>query len=583
MNLAAIIHRPTLEYIYPLDREKLSISLSTAGNDMKEITIVWWFRYECDASKLRRVKMKNILKDGYTDYYSNIIETKELAAYVRYYFVFDDGEKVMSLGAKGFTENEPEFNKNFYEFLWPNKIDGYIAPKWATHQIYYQIFPERFKNGNDELTPKDAVAWGSEPDRENFMGGDIQGIIDGLDYIKDLGATCIYTTPIFSAPSNHKYDTIDYYEINPSFGNKDDLRKLVDEVHKRGMKILLDGVFNHSGYYWPPFQDVVKNGEKSKYKDWFYIQSYPVSLEDKNYDCVGHYKWMPKINLENPETAEYFIKVGEYWIKEFGIDGWRLDVADEVPTAFWEKFSKRLKELNSNILLLGETWGDAGKLVNGNRLDCAMNYLFRDAMVGWLAKNEFKPSEFDHLINKMLSLYPWDTNLRMYNPLDSHDTTRYLRETGDNLKRYYLAIALQMTIPGCPAIFYGDEVGLTGDNDPGCRLCMQWDKSKQNLKLFDWYKKLIAIRKNTPALYEGDYHTELCDDENNVYAFSRNAKTESVIVIVNAGNKEYDAKITAETNGYETVFGNCYVTEDANKLIVKLPACSVHILKKEGV
>ncbi|MDO4940509.1 MAG: glycoside hydrolase family 13 protein [Erysipelotrichaceae bacterium] len=578
MNIAAIMHRPTLENIYPIDRTKLCFKIQTARDDMKNINLVWWFRCDENQNKLRRVPLILEYRDKYSDYYETVVDTKEIAAYVRYYFVFDDDNEKISYGAKGFDNGEPDFNKNYFEFLWPNKSDGHYAPSWSNKLIYYQIFPERFKNGDETLSPKDCVPWGSKPTRENFMGGDIRGIIDELDYIKDLGVNCIYMTPIFKAPSNHKYDTVDYYEINPSFGNKDDLRKLVDEVHRKDMKIILDGVFNHCGYYWPYFQDVVKKGKGSKFADWFYIDNYPILLEEKNYDCVGHYKWMPKLNMENSDVVEYFIKIGEYWIKEFNIDGWRLDVADEIATTFFQRFSTRIKKIKPDALLLGETWGDAGKLVNSDRLDTAMNYLFRDAMVDWIAKEEIKPSRFDHLINKMLSLYPREVSLRMYNLLDSHDTARFMYECNNDIRKYKLAIAMQMTMPGCPAIFYGDEIGLSGDNDPDCRLCMEWNEIKQNKELLSWYKKLISIRKNNRTLYEGKYHSLICDDERNIYAYTRDIDEESIVVIINASECKHEVFLPIEKTIWCDVLNESYITEN----MINVPSFSVHILKKGG-
>jgi len=580
MNLAAIMHRPTLDYVYPSDRNKLSIQVQTAKDDFKSVKLVWWFRCDTDLKDLRVIQMNRTLQDGYSDYYRNIIDTKVIAAYVRYYFVFESEKEIVSLGAKGFIKGEPKFNANFFEFLWPNSNDGYKAPDWSDSLIYYQIFPERFNNANNNLTPLDAMPWGSKPTRENFMGGDLEGIINKLDYIRDLGVDCIYLTPIFNAPSNHKYDTIDYFEINPSFGNKDDLRRLVNEVHSRGMKILLDGVFNHSGYYFPKFQDVVEKGESSEYKDWFFVSNYPVSLGERNYDCVGHYKWMPKINLENKDAADYFVSVGEYWIREFDIDGWRLDVADEVSASFWTKFRNHIKQIKPDALLLGETWGDAGKLVTANRLDTAMNYLFKDAVVEWIAKENINVSGFNHLINKMYSLYPSEVIKRLYNPLDSHDTTRFLRETKDDISKFKLAIALQMTLPGSPAIFYGDEIGLSGDNDPGCRLCMEWNEDKQNKELKSWYKKLISIRKNNEALSKGEYKTLICDDENNIYGFERYTEDQTAIVIINAGSKDIDLPI--KNSGWEDLLNDSYITENADSNLTRVSADSVHIYKKQG-
>lgn len=387
----------------------------------------------------------------------------------------------------------PDDGDNFFEFLWPNPTDAYRAPDWASEQVYYQIFPERFRNGEASNDPPGAEPWGAPPTRENFQGGDLRGIIEKLGYIRDLGATCLYLTPVFKAPSNHKYDTVDYFDIDPAFGTKDDLAELVRSAHKLGLRVLLDGVFNHCGYYWPPFQDVVRNGESSGYASWFFPQSFPVNEKLENYDCVGHYKWMPKINLADAGARDYFITVGKYWIRNFHIDGWRLDVADEAPTQFWEHFSDAIKKENPEALLLGETWADAHRLLAPDRLDSAMNYLFRDAAADWLAKDRISPAELDHRLNRMLSLYPWETALRLYNPLDSHDTERFRWLCRDK-RRHALAAALQMTFPGCPAVFYGDEIGLSGGNDPDCRLAMEWDEEKQDKELLALYRKLIGIR-----------------------------------------------------------------------------------------
>ena len=343
MNQAAIIHRPTSDYIYPSSRNTLELQLITARADADEVELWYWMRYETDPAKIRRQRLHVSLQDALHDYYRTTVCTGQIAAYTRYCFRLRAGTDELWLGANGLQETEPHMNGNFFEFLWPNPTDGFSAPAWRSRQVYYQIFPERFKNGDLSLTPPSAEDWGSAPTRENFMGGDLAGITQQLDYIQSLGVTCLYLTPIFRAPSNHKYDTVDYFEIDPAFGTKADLRRLVDGVHARGMRIILDGVFNHCGYWWDKFQDVVKNGKASPYRSWFFIHSYPVDAERQNYDCVGHYKWMPKLNLANPDARDYFLSVGRYWLEEFGIDGWRLDVADELPTAFLEAFAAAMR------------------------------------------------------------------------------------------------------------------------------------------------------------------------------------------------------------------------------------------------
>lgn len=535
MNFAAIVHRPSKEFIYPRAQNILTLQLITAREDVKEAVLFYWERYETNAAKRDALTLGVSLRDAYHDYFRASIKTNHIAAYIRYCFCLKTATETVWFGAKGFQFHEPGMDENFFEFLWPNQADGFRAPNWSSRQVYYQIFPERFYNADPSLSPPDTVPWGAAPTRENHMGGDLPGILKKLDHIKALGATCIYTTPIFHAASNHKYDTINYYEIDPCFGTKADFKRLVDEIHDRGMRIILDGVFNHCGYGWPPFQDVAARGAQSPYKDWFFIHTDPVQPDPKSYDCVGHYKWMPKINLSNPDTARYFIEVGKYWIQAFGIDGWRLDVADEVPMSFWEAFSAELKALKPDCLLLGETWSDAQRLLCGNRLDSAMNYLFRDAVMLWLAQDKIPASQFDHLVNHALSLYPEEVGLRMYNPLDSHDTPRFLFVCSGNLKRYRLAIALQMTFPGCPAIFYGDEVGLSGPNDPGCRLAMEWDEARQNKALLQWFKQWITIRQTSVSLLQGDYHTVLCDDSANLYGYCRAVPQEASLILINAG------------------------------------------------
>ena len=234
MNQAAIIHRPTSDYIYPSSRNTLELQLITARGDADEAELWYWMRYETDPAKIRRQRLHVSLQDALHDYYRTTVCTGQIAAYTRYCFHLRAGTDELWLGANGLQETEPAMNGNFFEFLWPNPTDGFSAPGWRGRQVYYQIFPERFKNGDPSRTPADADAWGAPPTRENFMGGDLAGITEGLDYIQSLGVTCLYLTPIFRSPSNHKYDTADYFEIDPAFGTKDGLRRLVDGVHARG-------------------------------------------------------------------------------------------------------------------------------------------------------------------------------------------------------------------------------------------------------------------------------------------------------------------------------------------------------------
>lgn len=599
MNLAAVDYRPTEEYVYPAENCGLVFRLKTARRDFKTCSLLYRNRDCKNGSPFEKVSLQCFLRDGYHDYYTVKINLNKPAYYIKYYFELDTGNKKVWLNSDGIQKREPD--SEYFEFAWANKNDGHVIPEWCSTQIYYQIFPERYKNGDRKNDPQSTVKWGSSPTAYNYMGGDIAGIIKSLDYISDLGVTCLYLTPVFKGTSNHKYDTVNYYEIDECFGSKQQLKDLVGECHKRRIRILLDGVFNHCGFYFPYFQDAVENGKKSKYVNWFFINGFPVKTEPPNYECVGNFKWMPKLNLENPEVMRYFINVGKYWIKETGIDGWRLDVADEIESSFWESFRKELKSEYPDIVLIGETWGDAGRLVLGNRLDSAMNYIFKDAVTDWVAKGTIRANTFDHRINYMLSHYSEETNNVMYNLIDSHDTSRFLYECHGDIRKMKIAVAFMMMFVGCPAIFYGDEIGLTGNNDPGCRCAMEWDTGKQNLELKDWYKKMILIRKSSPLFTKGRYMTNICGSKHNVFGFMRYLKNQSAYVVLNRSKVTreiyiplkdekgvFQEQITGSTLKAEKIqnkelFYNFDIADYKGLLKTCLPAYSVKIfLKKES-
>lgn len=541
MNIAAILHRPEKRYVYPEGKHKLVFRLTTAQKDCNRVNLICWNRYDKEKTQ-QRIEMRCRYRDGSHDFYQAEVDFAKVVCYLKYCFELlpASGEPVF-YGPCGAGPSEKE--ASCFEFLYANESDGYHSPAWAREQIYYQIFPERFCPGNRAHPRKELAPWGAPPTRDNFMGGSLRGITQKLDYISDLGVTCLYLTPVFKGTSNHKYDTEDYFSIDPDFGNKEDLAELVRECHARGMKIILDGVFNHCGYYFPPFQDVLKNGEASPYRGWFFAESFPVRTDPPNYECVGYYKWMPKLNLSNPETREYFLRVGRYWVKEFHTDGWRLDVSDEVESDFWEAFRCAVKSVAPQAVLIGETWGDAVRLVEGNRLDAAMNYLFRDAVTDWIAKEQIDTLTFDHRINAMLARYNDPTVLCMYNPLDSHDTARFLFECGGDVRKLRLAVAFQMTFPGCPAVFYGDEIGLSGGNDPGCRLAMEWTPEKQDVGLLEWYRKLAAIRKELPALSRGEFASAFCDNITGVYGYIRSCKGQRISIVLNRSGYDHTVRV----------------------------------------
>ena len=300
--------------------------------------------------------------------------------------------------------------------------------------------------------------------------------------------------------------------------------------------MILDGVFNHAGVHFAPFADVLNHGENSLYRDWFYIKRFPVTVDAACYECVGDYPYMPRLRTANPDVRAYILRVMLYWLKTAGIDGWRLDVADELDTGSVRYWREQIRAEYPNAVLLGETWGDASRMVcEGDQFDCAMNYLFRDAMVDFFATERIDAAQLGMRLSHMLMKYPDEVNHRMYNCLGSHDTARFWTEAGGDIGKLRLAIAFQMLFPGSPAVYYGDELGMLGENDPGCRGGMAWEQG--NEALLKWTRELIALRKSSAAVREGAYRTIDTGLHSDVFAFERCLGSERVIAVFNRGSK----------------------------------------------
>lgn len=516
MNKEAVLHSNTETFVYPIARNQLIVRLRTAKKEIKKCQIIYWNRED---SIKKRETMECYARDELFDYFQCKIIFTKVARYQKYYFWLEETHREQwYFSSCGITSVPP--SEGFFEYLYANQNDVRQVPNWAKGIIYYQIFPDRFFNGNPDNDPADCKAWGTIPTRNNYMGGDLKGICNKLPYLKDLGVECLYLNPVFEGDFNHKYATTDYFRIDPLFGTNEELKELISQCHQQGIRIILDGVFNHTGIHFPLFQNVLEKQEQSAYKDWFLIENYPVTVSGDSYECVGAYPYMPKLNTANPDVQAYILKIMDYWLGEYQIDGWRLDVADEVDSTVWELARITLKRKYPDCILLGETWGYGGRMLRGNQLDSVMNYMFRDAMWDYFGKSSISAEAFDHRINTILALYRDETCHLLYNLLDSHDTERFLYVCGENPKVLQLAAAFQMLFVGSPAIYYGDEAGITGENDPDCRRCMVWDEQTKP-ELSQWYKKIIAIRKNHLCVREGRYRTILADNQTNIFAFVR--------------------------------------------------------------
>ena len=416
---------------------------------------------------------------------------------------------------------------------------------WVADAIFYQIFPDRFRNGNKLNDPDNTKNWDDlPPSSKDFYGGDLEGIIENLDYIKDLGVNAIYLTPIFKSPSNHKYDTEDYYTIDPHFGNNKTFRELVHQIHKRGMRIILDGVFNHCGWNFFAFQDVLKKGNASKYWEWFTIDKFPIEFEpEPTYRCWAGVKDMPEFNTDNPEVRKYLLNVVRYWIEEYDIDGWRLDTVEYLEPSFVKEIRKVAKETKEDAYVLGEVVGIASSwFKGGGYLDGVMNYKLWETVVEFFAKGTIDAQMFNHTVRFIRLSYPKWANYSMYNLIGSHDRARFMTISGMDDRKVTLALSFLFTYIGAPAIFYGDEIGMMGENDPDCRRPFPWDESKWNKKILSVVKNLSKLRNEMISLRRGNYIKVYAKDRTFIYL--RSYKEESTLITINASENISSIKLS---------------------------------------
>ena len=343
--------------------------------------------------------------------------------------------------------------------------------------------------------------------------------------------------PIFAAGEYHKYDLVDYFHIDPCFGTNEEFRQLVDACHARDMRVIIDGVFNHVGWHFFAFEDVIQKGEDSAYKDWFYRLTFPVRRPDDpeaypDYECFGYERMMPKTNTRNPEVVDYFCKVGRYWVREFGIDGWRLDVASEINDDFWRSFRKAVKQENPDCILIGEVWETAQHWLGGDMFDSTMNYDFRKHCRRFFAEQSIDAAQFDGRVTNMRMRYKLPVLYAQLNLLDSHDVSRFYSLCGSDEEKMKLAVLFQMTFVGIPSVFYGDERGITGIQEAEYRHPMDWSSRHEPLE--DFYRQAIHLRRENPVLCRGEYQT-ICA-EGGLYAYCRQDDRTRITVVLNNQN-----------------------------------------------
>ncbi len=500
MNIHAVHHLPDVPYAYGSGRDRLKIRLRSARGDLKKVTIYYKDRYDWE-NDYKKKDMDEIITTSLFSFYGTEITVRR--ARFRYFFLLEEksGRRIV-YDAGGFREPVTEgFEYRGFQFAYSAQGDTYKPKEIFNDAVVYQIFPERFRNGNKENDPPGTLPWGGIPAQGNFFGGDIKGITQGLPYLKDLGINMIYLTPVFSSSSNHKYNINNYFALDPQFGTMEEVREMVEKAHSMGIRVIFDAVFNHTGSDIPMFLDVMQKGEKSPYSSWYHIDSYPADPENPDYYTfatgIGS---MPKLRTENHEVREYFYSAGKFWIEKIGIDGWRLDVSDEVDHKFWQGFKEAVESVNPNAVLIGEIMHEASSFLRGNELDSVMNYPFKDALCEYFARRETDETHFTDTLSNVRALYTDEISSQLWNLIGSHDTPRFLTEARGEVKRLLLALAFQFSYPGVPYIYYGDEAGLDGGRDPYCRRCMEWDEEKQDKRILDFTKKMIEFRKKYPEL-----------------------------------------------------------------------------------
>jgi cyclomaltodextrinase / maltogenic alpha-amylase / neopullulanase len=567
------------------DVEKLVLQYSVAGGDVQE------------------QEMTPGEKDASFQYYRLNVELNQASDELSYVIAYHDGGAVEYFGRQGMVA-EADTQPFVYRAA---DFPPFFTPEWAKDGIVYQIFPERFNNGDPTNDPDFTEEWyqganelpasgktnseyfhlvddwydvaglikspyrtDGKPDYFSFYGGDIAGIQQKLDYLVNLGITVIYFNPLNQGMSNHKYDPVDYLKVDPHFASEEEFKAFTKACHDVGIRVVVDVAFNHTGNWHFAFRDAVEKGPKSEYYNWYEFHRWPLpSGRDFNasdyYDCWWGFGLHPNLNFDlkrsnadenniddisgatpNMAVVEYVLSVADYWLGDLDIDGFRLDVPNEVPFWFWKLFRERCNEIKPDVWLVGELWGNAGRWINPNCFDSTMNYkFFRDPVMDFCGKGSIDAAAFDQRLSPGRFQYPPQSVAVMMNLMDSHDTIRYLTSSG-NVNRLMLGAMFSMTYVGMPHIWYGDEIGMVGGKDPDCRRPMDWryEGDPRRKALHDYYATIGTLRRDTKVLKRGSFVTLATEGKGYVYA--RVLDGELAVVFLNAGQSPVRVTLPAE-------------------------------------
>lgn len=571
-----IYHEAKSKFAYQYDKDTLHLKLIASKNKISTIEVIYgdpffWGPAESDPDKwewkIATSELTIMKKEYETEIFDHFfVAVKPEFKRAKYAFLINNKYLYGSNGLID-LDKEPKEKTNlfgYFNFPYLNEEDIFDAPSWVEDQVWYSIFPERFANGDPSINPKDMLPWGETDKYSNNQrfGGDLQGIINKLSYLKKTGITGIYMTPIFLSHTAHKYDVIDYKMIDPAFGDNEKFKELVQTAHNLGIKVTLDAVFNHCSIDHPWFIDVLEKGKDSEYFDCFYIidENKPVFDKDHipgkrlpdelakkyhdnprllNYRTFAFTPYMPKLNTNNPKVKEHLIEAALYWIKEYDIDGWRLDVSNEVSHKFWREFRQKVKEAKKDCYIVGENWDNSNPWLQGDQYDAVMNYGILFPIWNYFGTNidqrQYTSTEFKYKINKVLTDYPKNVLKAQYNLIDSHDTTRIMEICSNNIELVKLPYLFLFTFPGAPSIYYGGEQGLSGKHDPDNRRCMPWEETLQSKTLYNHITRLIELRKEYPAFKSPNFEWLVSNDDGEYVIFRK----EELTFIISKRYKEH--------------------------------------------
>lgn len=557
MELGNITHRATGNECYALDKDRLMISLKT-GYDVTAVELCYGDPFSAGimgGAEQWQGESVSMERDGELalwQIWSVVIRPQYKRC--KYYFVLHAGEETYYLLEDGCCTKErffmPGRKLQYFFFPWMNASDIMETPDWAANTIWYQIFPDRFCNGDAKRDPEWVKPWKCEKvSYFDVYGGDIQGIRKKIPYLKELGITGIYLTPIFASDTNHKYNTTDYHRIDEAFGSEEDLKEMIKEAHDAGIRVMLDAVFNHSGSGFAPWQDVLKKGPDSEYYDWFFVNEWP--FDQKKWDTrdgkiysFAFASGMPKLNTNHPKVVAYFTELCSYWLREWGIDGIRFDVGNEISHSFLKQLRMELKKINPEVYLLGEIWHDSLSWLMGDEYDSVMNYPFSQSINDFYVDKTMTAKEFEYAVTRCYHMYSQQVNRVLFNLLDSHDTERLFTRVG-NIGAFFQQLAILFTMEGSPCIYYGTEIAMQGAHDPDCRRCMPWDDIEAGKfdDITEQVKKLIAIRKNYPAARSRNILWKTAKDNERVIWYEKETAKHSepmrLQVMINASDRDY--------------------------------------------